>query len=117
MHQRSYAVAGYFAAVGLAVTLAACQTTMAPQKSLYDRLGGRPAITAVVDDFVGNVAADARINGFFARTDVPHLKRQLVDQVCQASGGPCKYTGRDMMSAHRGMNITDAQFGALVEDL
>lgn len=117
MVQRSNAVAGYFAAVGLAVTLAACQTTMAPQKSLYDRLGGQPAITAVVDDFVGNVAGDARINGFFARTDVPRLKRQLADQVCQASGGPCTYGGRDMMSAHKGMNITDAQFNALVEDL
>ncbi len=117
MIQRSKAVAAYFAAVGLAVTLAACQTTMTPQKSLYDRLGGQPAIAAVVDDFVGNVAGDTRINGFFARTDVPHLKRQLVDQVCQASGGPCAYSGRDMMSAHRGMNISDGQFNALVEDL
>jgi hemoglobin len=118
MNPRINPVATYIASVALAVTLAACQTTMAPaQKSLYDRLGGQPAITAVVDDFIGNVAADSRIKGFFARTDVPGLKRQLVDQVCQASGGPCTYTGRDMMSAHRGMNITDAHFNALVEDL
>jgi hemoglobin len=41
----------------------------------------------------------------------------LVDQICQASGGPCKYTGRDMKSAHAGMGVTDAAFGALVEDL
>ena len=87
------------------------------QKSLYDRLGGKDALTAVVDDFVGNVAADKRINGFFAKADIPRLKRNLVDQICQGTGGPCTYTGRDMKTAHKGMNITDAQFNALVEDL
>src|SRR5947207_14920851 len=99
--------------------VSACQSMqpMAPQKSLYDRLGGQPAITAVVDDFVSNVAADNRINGFFARTDIPRLKKNLVDQICQGTGGPCTYTGRDMRTAHKGMNITDAQFNALVEDL
>ena len=102
----------------IAVALAACQTMApAPQKSLYDRLGGQPAITAVVDDFVGNVAADSRINGFFAKTDIPRLKRLLVEQICAGTGGPCTYTGRSMPEAHRGMHITDAQFGALVEDL
>jgi hemoglobin len=100
--------------------LGACQNMgMAPmqQKSLYDRLGGQPAITAVVDDFVGNVAADARINRFFARTDIPRLKRLLVEQICAGTGGPCTYTGRDMKTTHAGMGITDAQFNALVEDL
>ncbi len=86
-------------------------------KSLYDRLGGKDAITAVVDDFVGRVAADNRINGFFAKANVPRLKMMLVDQICEASGGPCKYTGRDMKTAHRGMGITDAAFDALVGDL
>ena len=87
------------------------------QKALYDRLGGKPAITAVVDDFVGNVAADARINKRFANANIPRLKQNLVDQICEASGGPCKYTGMNMVDAHRGMNISDAEFGALVEDL
>ena len=101
-----------------ALLLAACQDMgMAPQKSLYERLGGKDAITAVVDDFVANVAADKRINGFFARADVPRLKRNLVDQICQATGGPCTYTGKDMKTAHKGMGITDADFNALVEDL
>ena len=100
--------------------LGACQDMgMKPmqQKSLYDRLGGQGAITAVVDDFVGNVAADNRINKFFAKTDIPRLKRLLVEQICAGTGGPCTYTGRDMKSAHAGMGITDAQFNALVEDL
>ena len=85
--------------------------------SLYDRLGGKPAITAVVDDFVGNVAADSRINGFFATTDIPRLKRLLVEQICAGSGGPCTYGGRDMRTAHSGMGVNDAHFNALVEDL
>jgi hemoglobin len=84
---------------------------------LYERLGGKPAITAVVDDFVGNVAADSRINGYFARTDIGRLKRLLVEQICAGTGGPCTYTGRDMKSAHAGLGVTDAAFGALVEDL
>jgi len=91
-------------------------TTM-EKKTLYDRLGGKPAITAVIDDFIGNVAGDARINKRFATADIPRLKRMLVDQVCQASGGPCTYTGASMKDAHKGMKITDAEFNALVEDL
>lgn len=85
--------------------------------SLYDRLGGKPAITAVVDDFVARVAADSRINSRFANTNIPRFKMLLVDQICQASGGPCTYTGRDMRSAHAGMGITSAEFDALVGDL
>lgn len=85
--------------------------------TLYGRLGSKAAITAVVAEFVGRVGADTRINGFFAKTNLDHLKKMLVDQICQAAGGPCKYTGRDMKTAHAGMGVTDAAFGALVEDL
>ena len=80
-------------------------------------MGGQPAIVAVVDDFVGNVAADARINKFFANTNIPRLKRLLVEQICAGSGGPCQYTGQSMTEAHRGMGVKDADFNALVEDL
>jgi hemoglobin len=106
-------------ALGMLIALAACSSMMGSKSdaSLYERLGGKPAITAVVDDFVGNVAADKRINGFFAKANVPHLKAMLVDQICEASGGPCKYTGRDMRSAHAGMGVGEADFNALVEDL
>jgi len=85
--------------------------------SLYERLGGMGAITAVVDDFVARCAADARINAKFARTDVPRLKQMLVDQVCQASGGPCTYSGRDMRTTHDGMGVTAGEFDSLVSDL
>jgi hemoglobin len=94
----------------------------AAQKSLYERLGGQKAIVAVVDDFVAKVAADKRINAFFTKTaadpkQLAAFKQKLVDQICEASGGPCKYKGRDMKSAHAGMGISMADFNALVEDL
>jgi len=86
-------------------------------KDSYDRLGGKAAITAVVDQFVTNVADDKRINARFSTTDIPRLKKNLADQVCMASGGPCTYSGRDMTTTHAGMKITAADFNALVEDL
>lgn len=104
----------------LGVALAGCMDNkpmMAAKPSLYERLGGQPAIVAVVDDFVGNVAADQRINRFFANTNVPRLKRLLVEQICAGSGGPCTYTGRTMQESHKGMGVRDEHFGALVEDL
>ena len=85
--------------------------------SLYERLGGLDAITAVVDSFVARCAGDGRINPKFARTDVPRLKKMLVDQVCEAAGGPCAYSGRAMKETHDGMGVTAGEFDALVEDL
>ena len=87
------------------------------QRSLYDRLGGREAIVAVIEDFVGRCAGDSRINGKFARTDVPRLKAMLVDQVVSATGGPGTYTGRSMRETHDGMGVTAGEFDALVGDL
>jgi len=87
------------------------------QQTLYDRLGGAAAVTAVVDDFVGRCAADSRINGKFARTDIPRLKAMLVEQVSAATGGPVQYTGRSMAETHHGMGVTGGEFEALVEDL
>ena len=108
---------GILAVVTLAAGCASMDSSMAAKKSLYDRLGGKGSIQAVVDDFIGNVAGDARINKRFANADIPRLKTKLVEQICEASGGPCKYTGASMVDAHRGMNVNDAEFTALVEDL
>ena len=87
------------------------------QGSLYQRLGGGDAIRAVVEDFVARCAADARINGKFARTDVPRLTAMLIDQVSTASGGPATYAGRTMAETHHGMGVTAGEFDALVGDL
>jgi hemoglobin len=85
--------------------------------TLYDRLGGLEAITAVVESFVARCAGDDRINRKFERTDIPRLKKMLVDQVCEATGGPCTYSGRDMKVTHADMGVTTGEFDALVEDL
>jgi len=87
------------------------------EKTLFERLGGKGAITAVVEDFRARCAGDSRINAKFARTDIARLKAMLVDQVSEASGGPAKYTGRDMKTAHLDMRVTTGEFNALVEDL
>ena len=86
-------------------------------ETLFDRLGGKNAIEAVVDDFVARCAADRRINAKFARTDIARLKAMLVDQICQATGGPCAYGGRDMRETHDGMSVSAGEFDALVDDL
>lgn len=109
-------------ALGLVMMAIASAPILTKEKSLYERLGGKKAIVAVVDEFVGRVAADNRINGFFKETAsdpnrLAGFKSKLVDQICEASGGPCKYTGKDMKSAHQGMRISEADFNALVEDL
>lgn len=102
---------------GSAAPSSAASSKDAATRSLYERLGGRAAIEAVVDTFLANVANDARINHFFAASDVPALRGHLIDQICGATGGPCTYRGRDMKSAHRGMRVDEAAFAALVEDL
>src|SRR5215470_9444605 len=105
--------------LGFLLLAAGCASTMQQSmadKSLYERLGGKEAIPAVVDDFVARVAADKRINSFFAKANVPRLNMMRVDQICEATGGPCNYTGRYMNTTHKGMGITNADCDALVGD-
>lgn len=90
---------------------------LAQGQSLYDRLGGEKAISAVVDDFAGNVLADTRINKKFAESNPERLVTNLKAFMCMATGGPCKYAGLNMKDAHKHMGVTDGEFGALVEDL
>jgi hemoglobin len=75
------------------------------------------SIAAVVEDFRDRVAKDDRINQKFAKTDLVRLRQMLIDQICEATGGPCKYTGRSMKEAHAGMKVTTGEFDALVQDL
>lgn len=102
--------------VVVAAPAASASSSSAPQ-SLYERLGGKGAIEAVVDQFIANVAADDRINHRFVYADFARLRGHLVDQVCAATGGPCTYKGGDMKSVHKGQRIDEAAWTALVEDL
>ena len=101
-------------AVFAVVLLAACAQ---PEPSLYQRLGGTPGIAAVVDDFVDTVRADPMIGKRFQAADIAHTKAMLTELICQASGGPCTYTGRSMKDIHRGMDISDAEFNDMAGDM
>ena len=97
-----------------------------PTKSLYERLGGEPAIKLVVDDFVARAAADPKVNFTRKGTDkewqatpenVDKLKKHLVQFISMATGGPSKYEGRSMKAVHTGMKITESEFNAAAADL
>jgi hemoglobin len=90
---------------------------MATERSLYDRLGGIDAITAVVRAVADRQLNDDRIDRKFARTNKDRLIKEFVDQICQATGGPCTYTGRSMTEAHHNMGVTNGEFEAFVEDV
>ncbi len=85
--------------------------------ALYRELGGMEGITRVVDLSLQRINSDARINTLFAKTDHNDLRRLVIEQICEASGGPCKYTGRSMEEAHSGLNLTNKDFDAFVSDL
>lgn len=97
----------------LGCLLTGCASTP-PRDDLYREWGGTTGIRAVMDDFAARLQTDARTARFFEKTDRVHLARQLTDQVCQATGGPCVYEGPSMAEAHAEMDITAADFEALV---
>jgi hemoglobin len=109
-------------AAGMAAVISSGLIAAEPHASLYERLGGMPAIRAVVDDLVGRILADQRANHWFAHAAsspdaAAAYKAKLADFICQGTGGPCHYTGADIVSAHRGRGITEQAFNAVVEDL
>jgi hemoglobin len=81
--------------------------------SLYWRLGGGDAVNAAVDELIKVAKADPRLDGRITGACSAKLKEQL----CAGTGGPCTYTGRDMKTAHKGLHITEAEFGAVADDL
>ena len=101
-------------------------SAVAAEKTLYERLGGEPAIKAVIEEFVARAAADTKVN--FTRTGEPrtwkptpenltHLKQGRVAFVSEATGGPKNYKGAPMKGAHAGMSISNAEFDALAANL
>ena len=86
-------------------------------KTLYESMGGEPALRSAVEHFADLVQTDDRINFTFAEADMSKFKKLIFEQLCNLSGGPCKYTGRDMRTSHVKLNINNAEFNALAEDL
>jgi hemoglobin len=86
-------------------------------KTLYESMGGEPALRSAVEHFADLVQTDDRINFTFAEADMSKFRKLIFEQLCNLSGGPCKYTGRDMRTSHTKLNINNAEFNALAEDL
>lgn len=90
------------------------------KKTLYARLGGYDAIAAVTDDFVGRLVADKKLNRFFVGHSADSLKKirmHVISQLCEAAGGPCNYTGRDMKASHQGLGITGEEWDIAAKHL
>jgi hemoglobin len=88
--------------------------------TLYQRLGGYDALAAVTDDFIGRLIGDPQLSRFFTgfSTDSKvRIRQHIVDFLCAATGGPCKYEGRDMKTAHTGLNITESDWNVTVKHL
>lgn len=107
-----------FMGIGIAV-LGGLLLLFAPDESvagahlIYERIGYQSGVETVVDYFLANVAGDERVNGRFADTDMDTLRGHLIDQVCEATEGPCTYKGKSMREAHAGMGITEAEFAII----
>lgn len=99
----------------IALMLVGCQS--APPDRLFQQLGGEAGIVALVDSFMLGLGNDARIRDHFSRTDPARFREKLIEQFCQLAGGDCVYSGDPMAEVHRGMDISDADFNALVEVL
>jgi hemoglobin len=82
----------------------------AAEVSIYDTIGGEPALTAVVDDFYQRVLADPELAGFFTGTSMTRLKARQVEFFAAALGGPQEYAGATMRQAHQGRGIRQAHF-------
>jgi len=103
---------------GFALPLPAPQAQATAQDSLYKRLGGYDALAAVTDDFLGRLATDPKEGRFFLGLSTDsntRIRQHIVDFLCVATGGPCKYTGRDMETAHTGLGITEEDWTITVK--
>lgn len=85
--------------------------------TLYEKLGGQPAIEQVVDDFYQRILADDTINHFFAHTDMEKQRRHQTAFISYALGGLNQYTGRSMEKAHTGLNLQPEHFDAIAKHL
>jgi hemoglobin len=90
------------------------------EKTLYERLGGYDAISAVANDLLPRLQTDSRLARFWQHRSEDGVKREkqlLIDYLCSSAGGPLHYTGRDMMTSHKGMKISEHDWSAFLGHL
>lgn len=96
-----------------AVFLSACAGHH--QASLYERIGGQVTVEKMSDAFIDEIQYDKQTLAFFLDSDIDRFREKFIEHVCVHLDGPCTYTGDDMLSVHKGMNITEADFNRVVE--
>ena len=91
-----------------------------PDKTLYERLGGYDAISAVVNDLLPRLMADTQLGRFWQHRGEDGINREkqlLVDYLCANAGGPMLYTGRDNQTSHKGMGVSESDWEAFMGHL
>lgn len=101
----------------LVLLLLLCLSTPLAADTLYQRLGGQPALQAITDQLIDVASTDPNTKRSFHRVNLQRVKEKLAEQFCVLAGGPCTYTGDDMRLVHRGLQITEREFYGLVEQL
>lgn len=104
--------------VGL-IAAAAIPALQAASESptLYDRIGGEPAARAICEDIWTNHTVNPIVNNRFSNSNPVYVKQMVFEIFAAATGGPVEYTGKDMLTTHAGMNISDMEFNAVVDDV
>jgi hemoglobin len=100
----------------LTVLLSACSGTQ-HQENLYTALGGEAGVAQIADNFIMEIANDERVIAYFEDSNVERFRQFFIEHLCMLTDGPCEYTGDSLIDTHVGMNVTEAAFNAIVEDL
>jgi hemoglobin len=116
-HSFRRSLAGVVLGAFVAVALGGCAAQRHRETTLYQDLGGKEGIAAIVEAMLINTAEDERVASTFAAANLVRLRRLLEEQFCNVTDGPCEYTGFSMRESHRGMVVTETEFNATVEAL
>jgi len=93
------------------------ETAAGAPARLYDRLGGQIGVAAIADTLIDRVSADPKLGRSFKDSNLTRIKKLLAEQICDLSGGPCRYSGDSMREVHAGHHISEAEFFGMVADL
>jgi hemoglobin len=99
----------------LLLLLSGIAASAAPR--LYDRLGGEAGVAAIAGSLIDRVSADPKLGRSFKDSNLDRIKKLLAEQICDLSGGPCRYSGDSMREVHAGHHISEAEFFGMVADL
>ena len=84
--------------------------------TLYERLGRRDGIARITRTLLDNHMANPLVNTRYAASDLPKVEQRVIEFFCAGAGGPEAYTGKDMVATHKGMNVNEQEFVAVIDD-